>query len=413
MAACVQWYAFCKQVGVPLQIEHEKKKTERRAKASFFIKGEEAGLLPTTGLVSVKQCTALQERRNGFSLRAGTAAEQTGFYREGASATVDSEWPSRDVALHSWVLAGGARPPLTHEEEVAYSADVQDLVHLESKRFDLQNELGRTPSDEEWAVSVGVPIVRLYARIGKGRSAKRKMVSANLPLVSSVAEKFQDRGLTHQELCQAGLVGLLKSTERYDSSRNTKFSSYAYFWIRERMEAAVKSIKHVLRFSSRVYDTASVLLRRRDKFHDYYRRHPTLAELSEVSKVEKRRIQEIFRIIKPVKSINAFPANSRSWVGNVSHPSYCDAPWFIIRESELKLEIARALENLQGREKLVVQMRYGFSGESPKTRKQVAEALGFHSETIRQAERKALQKLRTRSLQNGLQQYLSGTVWDL
>ncbi|MCO5607188.1 hypothetical protein L7F22_061381 [Adiantum nelumboides] len=124
-------------------------------------------------------------------------------------------------------------PPLTKQEEYECYTDVQDLIALEKKKAEVGDKLGRAPSYEEWADYVGCSLCHLYARVGKARAARRKMIAANLPLVSSVAKEFHGRGISHQELCQEGAKGLMKSTEKFDISHNTKFSTYSYFWIRE------------------------------------------------------------------------------------------------------------------------------------------------------------------------------------
>jgi RNA polymerase primary sigma factor len=142
-------------------------------------------------------------------------------------------------------------------------------------------------------------------RMGRGRAAKRKMVEANLRLVHSLAHQFHGQGLSHTELCQEGVLGLLKSTERFDCTRRTKFSSYAFFWVKEQMGGAVKKFGRALRMAQSVPRTVSLLLRHKDEFEQEHGRKPTLDELVEVSEVDAKRVQDVFRITVPVKSLDA------------------------------------------------------------------------------------------------------------
>lgn len=130
-------------------------------------------------------------------------------------------------------------------------------------------------------------------------------MEANLQLVHSVAQQFHGQGLSHSELCQEGILGLLKSTEKYDSTRKTKFSSYAFFWIKEQMGQAAKKFGRVLRIGQRVYRTASEILQHKDEFESEHGRQPTYEELSTVSKVDVKKIREVLRITTPVKSLDA------------------------------------------------------------------------------------------------------------
>ncbi|BFI29254.1 protein MpSIGX [Marchantia polymorpha subsp. ruderalis] len=312
-----------------------------------------------------------------------------------------------------WPRIEGASNPLTSEEESVLAAEVQDLVQLQRQRDELEAKLGRTPSVEEWADFVGSSVFRLYARIGRGRAAKRKMVSANLPLVHSVAGRFLGKGLSHTELCQEGVLGLLKSTEKYDTSYKTKFSSYTFLWIWEGMSAAVKKFRHVLRISRTVYETASLVLRHKEEFQSSHGREPTLQELADLSLVDKDTIRNTMRLVRPAKSLEQMVSTvDGEYEKQVADPDRSVRPWFHLRDEDMKMDINNALHSLSSREQEVLEMRYGLDGKRPLSRAEVASLMNLSYETIRLTEKKALGKLRHIAKEDGLQAYLSRTFWD-
>ena len=129
------------------------------------------------------------------------------------------------------------------------------------------------------------------------------MVESNIMLVHSVAQQFHGRGLSHDDLCQQGVIGLLKSTEKFDSTRNTKFSSYAFFGVQNQMRIAVEKFGHALRIGQKVYANVSSLLRHKDDFLSQYGRQPTNDELEKVSKISTSKIRKAFQLMSPVKSL--------------------------------------------------------------------------------------------------------------
>lgn len=145
----------------------------------------------------------------------------------------------------------------------------------------------------------------LSCRQGRGRAAKRKMVESNLMLVHSVAQQFHGRGLSHDDLYQQGVLGLLKSTEKFDSTRSTKFSSYAFFGVQNQMRIAAEKFGHALRIGQTVYTNVSSLLRHKHDFVVQHGRQPTFDELVEVSNVSAKKIRQWFKVLSPVKSLDA------------------------------------------------------------------------------------------------------------
>ncbi len=128
---------------------------------------------------------------------------------------------------------------LKGNEEIELARSIADLLHLESIRDDLQEKLNRLPSDRELANELNMDLPEFRRRLYLGRKAKNKMVEANLRLVVSIAKKYQNRGLSFQDLIQEGSIGLIRGAEKFDPEKGYKFSTYATWWIMQGITRAI------------------------------------------------------------------------------------------------------------------------------------------------------------------------------
>ena len=138
--------------------------------------------------------------------------------------------------VRSYLRDIGRVPLLSHEQEITLGRQVQDLMVLENIESELESDLGEKPEINLLAEKVGMSIVQLKKKLKSGRRAKERMVAANLRLVVSVAKKYTKRNMELLDLIQEGTIGLVRGVEKFDPARGYKFSTYAYWWIRQGLQ---------------------------------------------------------------------------------------------------------------------------------------------------------------------------------
>ena len=309
-----------------------------------------------------------------------------------ASKPIDSQ-RRRSSDPVSWYLATiGRIPLLTPAEEIELGNQVQSMMALteDGKRTFEDGELDGKQ--------------RRMLRIG--RRAKERMMKANLRLVVSVAKKYQGKGLELLDLIQEGSLGLERAVEKFDPTRGYKFSTYAFWWIRQSMTRAIacqsRTIRLPVHLSERLTTIRKVSLDLTHKLGAM----PSRIEIAEAMDIPLDELDSLLRQALTTSSLDA-PVNGeegRSFLGDLIADSSLEEPLDLVEQRIHHEQLGRWLSHLSEQEQHVLKMRFGLEGQERHTLAEIGRLMEVSRERVRQVELKALRKLRnlTRRLPSGI-----------
>jgi RNA polymerase nonessential primary-like sigma factor len=302
------------------------------------------------------------------------------------------------ISLH--LRAIGRIPLLTHEEEITLGRAVQGLRQLNEIAEELTMRSGGiAPTDEAWAIAADLTLLQLKRGLRIGTRAKQRMVTANLRLVVTVARKYFGQQLELDDLIQEGNLGLIKAVDRFDPTRGYKFSTYAYWWIREGITRAIADKSRTIRLPVHIGDSLSKLRRAQQILWQSFDRPPSLEELSEETGFKPLDIREmLFRAQQPVSLDDGLPVDDDT---TLLDRLRCNAtqPGDQLTRTLLHQDLEKLLTELPGLEAQLLRLRYGINQPEPMTLSAVARTMGITRDTARGVERRAMAAVQERSQQ--------------
>ena len=195
--------------------------------------------------------------------------------------------------VRSYLRDIGRVPLLSHEQEITLGRQVQDLMVLENIESEIESDLGEKPEISLFAEKVGMSIVQLKKKLKSGRRAKERMVAANLRLVVSVAKKYTKRNMELLDLIQEGTIGLVRGVEKFDPTRGYKFSTYAYWWIRQGITRAIAEKSRSIRLPIHITEMLNKLKKGQRELSQELSRTPSLKELSEYVELPEDDVKDL------------------------------------------------------------------------------------------------------------------------
>jgi len=278
----------------------------------------------------------------------------------------------------TWYLATiGREPLLTPSEEIELGNQVQKMMGLTETKV---NEF----SPQE------LKVIRV------GRRAKDRMIKANLRLVVSIAKKYQGKGLELLDLIQEGSLGLERAVEKFDPSRGYKFSTYAFWWIRQSMTRAIacqsRTIRLPVHLSERLTTIRKVSL-------DLAHKLGAMPSRQEIAAAIEMPIEELDSVLRQSLTTSSLDAPIKADEGNsclvdLIADSYTETPLELVQRSIDQEQLALWLSHLNQQEREVLSLRFGLDGHNRHTLAEIGRNLDVSRERIRQVELKALRKLR-------------------
>ena len=288
----------------------------------------------------------------------------------------------------------GRIPLLEHDEEILLGRKVQRLMEIQAVA-----ELLNSPTTEELADSLDITVKELRREKRDGEKAKEKMVTANLRLVVSVAKKYTKRNMELLDIIQEGTIGLVRGVEKFDPGRGYKFSTYAYWWIRQGITRAIAEKSRAIRLPIHVTENLNKLKKAQRELSQINGQMPNVFELSDHLGLTVEEIKDLMCKARQPTSLEIKIGENRDTALIDLLEDETQLPELLLERSFIKEDIRSLIADLPEMQAAVISMRYGIGEEilEPMSMTAVGQVLNMSRDRVRTFEQKALRALREKS----------------
>ena len=318
---------------------------------------------------------------------------------------------------------------LQQQRDLAASdAAIGELYRLEELQRREANQHSHWPTKQEWARAADLSLAELQQRIEagysawareanlearelktalrNGRRAKDHMIQANLRLVVAVAKKYQQRGMELLDLVQEGTLGLERAVEKFDPTRGFRFSTYAYWWIRQGITRAIATQSRTIRLPVHITEKLNRIKKAQRDIASRLGRTATLKDLSQELQLSEEVVrQTLMRVPRSVSLDTRVGRDMDTELGDLLEDGMPTPEQRLTRE-KLHDDLLGLLNELSGREARVIRLRFGLDDDTPQTLAEIGKTLDLSRERVRQIESRALHKLRLPERRGRVRDYM-------
>ena len=284
----------------------------------------------------------------------------------------------------------GRIPLLEHDEEILLGRQVQRLMELETMKKELEID------NEGLAEAIDVPVRQIKRELRDGIKAKDKMVTANLRLVVSVAKKYTKRNMELLDIIQEGTIGLVRGVEKFDPGRGYKFSTYAYWWIRQGITRAIAEKSRAIRLPIHVTENLNKLKKAQRELSQLNGEMPNVFQLSDYLGLTVDEIKDLMCKARQPTSLEIKIGENRDTALIDLLEDETQLPDLLLERAFIKEDVRDLIHELPEMQAAVISMRYGIGEEcmEPMSMTAIGQILNMSRDRVRTLEQKAIRGLR-------------------
>ncbi|MDB9494055.1 RNA polymerase sigma factor, RpoD/SigA family [Spirulina major CS-329] len=299
----------------------------------------------------------------------------------------------------------GRVPLLTHEQEIRYGKQVQQMMELLAQKEQFVEECDREPSLAEWADRAQLNETELQAQLHQGKLAKRAMIEANLRLVVSIAKKYQKRNMEFLDLLQEGALGLERGVEKFDPTRGYKFSTYAYWWIRQAITRAIAQQSRTVRLPIHITEKLNKIKKTQRELAQELGRRATPKDIAIALEMEPSQVRDYLTVARHPLSLDMRVGDNHDTELSELLEDEDASPDDYATQESLRQDLQSLISELTPQQRRVIILRYGLEDGNPLSLAKIGEQLSLSRERVRQLEQQALNQLRKRRAR--VQEYIA------